>query len=264
MIHAARRDGSHRHKVPALPEWLLGPGLIPSPIRRGVQLECPALAHPGGRTTRHGFRTDQAQDLSHHARRESCLDRRRRGAGLRRDHDRARWAVGRRGYEQHQAAPSDPPGHVSRRDDGGPVRAVLLLPAVGHALRPASGQPLGYRGGQGPIVHLQADLHATVAWAHEHGRRWSFTLGNAGARHFEDRHGLEYLGEIDWQAVRATDWRSCKEGKQAEFLLEYSFPWSLVEYVGVASDRVSQQVLDTLCGCEHSPTVEVRKDWYYG
>lgn len=123
---------------------------------------------------------------------------------------------------------------------------------------------LGYRGGQGPIVHLQADLHATVAWAHEHGRRWAFTLGNAGARHFEDRHGLEYLGEIDWQAVRATDWRSCKEGKQAEFLLEYSFPWSLVEYLGVASDRVSQQVLVALRGCEHRPPVEVRKDWYYG
>lgn len=123
---------------------------------------------------------------------------------------------------------------------------------------------LGYRGGQGPIVHLQADLHATVAWAHEHGRRWAFTLSNAGSRYFEDRHGLEYLGEIDWQAVRAADWRSCKEGKQAEFLLEYSFPWSLVEYLGVASDRVSQQVLVALRGCEHRPPVEVRKDWYYG
>ena len=35
---------------------------------------------------------------------------------------------------------------------------------------------LAYRGGQGPIVHLQADLHACVAWAEDHGQRPDVTI----------------------------------------------------------------------------------------
>ncbi|HRA20245.1 MAG TPA: GDP-mannose 4,6-dehydratase, partial [Anaerolineae bacterium] len=51
----------------------------------------------------------------------------------------------------------------------------------------------------------------------------AFTLSNAGARYFEDRSDLGRLGEIDWDAVRARDWRQCKDGKQAEFLLEQGY-----------------------------------------
>src|SRR5437764_5776029 len=39
---------------------------------------------------------------------------------------------------------------------------------------------LAYRGGQEPIVHLEADLHETVAWADREDRRWAFSLSNAG------------------------------------------------------------------------------------
>jgi hypothetical protein len=54
----------------------------------------------------------------------------------------------------------------------------------------ANHQELTYRGGQGPIVHVEADLRATVAWADAQMRRWAFTLSNAGARYFEDRSDL--------------------------------------------------------------------------
>jgi hypothetical protein len=73
---------------------------------------------------------------------------------------------------------------------------------------------LTYGGGQEPILHFEADLHAVVAWANTNRRRWAFTLSNAGARYFEDRSDLGQLGEIDWNAVRATDWRQCKDGKR--------------------------------------------------
>lgn len=122
---------------------------------------------------------------------------------------------------------------------------------------------LSYRGGQGPIVHLEADLHAVVAWAVAQSRRWAFTLSNAGARYFEDRSDLGQLGEIDWDAVRATDWRSCKDGKQAEFLLELSFPWHLVERIGVQSRAVYAAVVDALPARGHKPPVEIRPEWYY-
>ena len=91
-------------------------------------------------------------------------------------------------------------------------RSVML-----YVISRANHSQLSYRGGQGPIVHLEADLRVTVAWAEEHDLRWAFTLSNAGARYFEDRSDLAQLDELDWDAVRARDWRHCKEGKQAEF-----------------------------------------------
>lgn len=122
---------------------------------------------------------------------------------------------------------------------------------------------LGYRGGQAPILHFEADLHATVAWAQAQQRRWAFTLSNAGSYFFEDRCDLARLDEIDWVAVQARDWRQCKEGKQAEFLLEHSFPWHLIERVGVLNRTIYQQVVNALPVNGHRPTVEIRPDWYY-
>ena len=122
---------------------------------------------------------------------------------------------------------------------------------------------LTYRGGQGPIIHLEADLHAVVAWANQRRRRWAFTLSNAGSRFFEDRSDLAHLHEIDWNAVQATDWRQCKEGKQAEFLVEDSFPWTLVERIGVQSRASFQQVANALPANGHRPPIEIRADWYY-
>ena len=99
--------------------------------------------------------------------------------------------------------------------------------------------------------------------ANQHGQRWAFTLSNAGSRFFEDRCDVAQLNEIDWNAVQATDWQQCKEGKQAEFLLEHRFPWQLVERVGVQSRTCFQQVANALPANGHRPPVEIRADWYY-
>lgn len=122
---------------------------------------------------------------------------------------------------------------------------------------------LAYRGGQGPILHFEADLHTVVAWANAQPARWAFTLSNAGSYFFEDRSDLAHLGEINWTAVLARDWRAHKEGKQAEFLLEHRFPWHLIERIGVHSAAVYGQVVNALPAHVHRPTVEVRADWYY-
>ncbi len=54
-----------------------------------------------------------------------------------------------------------------------------------------------------------------------------------------------------------------REGKQAEFLLEQSFPWHLVERIGVPSGDTHRQTMDALLARKHRPLVEVRTDWYY-
>jgi len=122
---------------------------------------------------------------------------------------------------------------------------------------------LEYRGGQGPIVHLESDLRQTIHWAEAQGQRWAFTLGNAGSRYFEDRSDLNQLGEIDWNAVNASDWRACKEGKQAEFLIEREFPWELISRIGVLSRTVNDQVLTAVQALAHKPVVEIKPEWYY-
>ncbi len=124
-------------------------------------------------------------------------------------------------------------------------------------------QELSYRGGQAPIVHLVADLRKTVQWAESEGLRWAFTLSNAGSYYFEDRCDLADLGEIDWRAVQARKWQTCKEGKQAEFLVERRFSWDLVDEIGVYSERVRKEALAALNASDHRPLVEIQPDWYY-
>ena len=67
-------------------------------------------------------------------------------------------------------------------------------------------EELAYKGGQEPIVHLEADLHATIAWAQQNNQRWAFTLSNAGTYYFEDRSDVAKLSNINWDAVQARQW----------------------------------------------------------
>jgi hypothetical protein len=124
---------------------------------------------------------------------------------------------------------------------------------------------LTYRGGQGPIIHLVADLHEVVAWAEGERRRWAFSLSNAGARYTEFRNSIEQLVDVDWGAVANNDFRSAevKEGKQAEFLVHELFPWGLVRGIGVRSEEVADQVRALLAEAPDAPPVAVRREWYF-
>lgn len=126
------------------------------------------------------------------------------------------------------------------------------------------GEGLEYRGGQGPIVHLEADLRQSVAWADDNDRRWAFTLSNAGSSYFEDYTDLSQLDKLNWDAIRARWWRDeRKERKQAEFLMEWSFPWELVSRVGVHSAAIRDTVLCIVQSSAHRPAVVVKPSWYY-
>ena len=137
-------------------------------------------------------------------------------------------------------------------------RSVML-----YVIHRADNEGLQYRDGQDPIVHLEADLHEAVEWAERHERRWAFTLSNAGSGYFEDRCDLTLLGQIDWEAVQARQWQGRSHGKQAEFLIERSFPWPLVRRVGVRSVWIQDQARDAMRRAEHGPAVELRREWYY-
>lgn len=140
-------------------------------------------------------------------------------------------------------------------------RSVML-----YVIHRANHPSLAYRGGQGPIVHLEADMRTVVDWANGKGRRWAFTLGNASANYAEFRTSLDTLGDINWQAVLGADFTTPanKDAKQAEFLLEGGFPWELVDRIGVIDNTVAQAVADLMgSGAGHRPRVEILRGWYY-
>lgn len=124
---------------------------------------------------------------------------------------------------------------------------------------------LTYTGGQGPIIHLEADLHEVVRWAESQDLRWAFSLANAGARYAPFRRRLEDLGQVNWTAVEASDWRAqeIREGKQAEFLIHETFPWTLVKRIGVSSMSIRTRAIAAMEGLKHQPRVEILPAWYY-
>lgn len=124
---------------------------------------------------------------------------------------------------------------------------------------------LQYRGGQGSIVHLRADLFKTTAWAETNNLRYAFSSSNAGAYLTGFCSDLSELGRLDWKAIYAHQWASpgVKERKQAEFLVEKRFSFGLVRHIGVQNESVRQQVTKLLGPLKCKVEVEVHKDWYY-
>ena len=139
-------------------------------------------------------------------------------------------------------------------------RSVML-----YLLHRGNHPELDYHGGQAPILHLVADMHEVVNWANGEGRRWAFTLSNAGTKYTEFRSRLDQLDQVNWAAVAATDFRQphIKEGKQAEFLVRDFFPWHLVQRIGIYSQAVREQVMTILDAGTGRPLVEIRREWYY-
>lgn len=146
-------------------------------------------------------------------------------------------------------------------------RSIMLF-----VIHCANNPELTYRGGQGPIVHLEADLASVVAWANQQQRRWAFSLSNAGAGYAQFKSSLNDLHHIDWDAVVSNNFSAgsytpsgnqVKEGKQAEFLLHNDFPWSLVQGIGVASQAIANQARVAIASAAHQPQISVQPSWYF-
>ncbi len=90
-------------------------------------------------------------------------------------------------------------------------------------------------------------------------------MSNAGARYAQFRRDADQLDQVNWAAVAANDWQApeIKEGKQAEFLVHGSFPWTLVTRIGVASGGIRNRVLAAIGGASHQPRVGIAPAWYY-
>lgn len=139
-------------------------------------------------------------------------------------------------------------------------RSVML-----YVIHMGNSPELAFKGGQGSIVHLASSLDAVIAWANANGVRWAFTPSNAGAIYTMFHSTVTELDQIDWTAVANDDFRSAvvKEGKQAEFLLHGSLPWTLVTQIGVRSASIKSKAEAAIATGTHRPDAIVSPDWYY-
>lgn len=139
-------------------------------------------------------------------------------------------------------------------------RSVML-----YIIHMANHPQLAYRDGQGPIVHLQADLRAAIRWAEANGERWAFTRSNARAGYAEFFDDTADLDKIPWEAVANNDFRTSvvKEAKQAEFLLHGTFPWTLVEAIGVRNASTRTEAVSSMLRARHRPPVVIEPSWYF-
>jgi hypothetical protein len=139
-------------------------------------------------------------------------------------------------------------------------RSVML-----YVIHRANHPELHYRGGQGPIVHMEADLRRVIDWADSSSRRWAFSLSNAGAYYTEFRSRIDELDQLDWNAIASTDFRSAevKERKQAEFLVHDSFPLTMVDRIGVSSSAIQMRAATALARAAQRPTIEIHPEWYF-
>jgi ssDNA thymidine ADP-ribosyltransferase, DarT len=139
-------------------------------------------------------------------------------------------------------------------------RSIML-----YVIHCANHVELAYRGGQGPIIHLEADLHEVVAWANGAGIRWAFTSANAGAYYTPFFNAVGDLESLNWEGIAARDFRpsDVKEAKQSEFLVHHSFPWHLIRRIGVLNLAVANQAHALTAMLAHRPPIEIQPGWYY-
>lgn len=122
---------------------------------------------------------------------------------------------------------------------------------------------LSYRGGDGLIVHLEADLYKSIAWADRSDHRWAFTNVSAATGYFEDFVDIGKLTAIDWEIVRADWWQGRAAEKQAEFLMEGEFAWRLIERIACRSEWACRQVRDAISPSDYPPRIEAIPSRYY-
>ncbi|HEX7646288.1 MAG TPA: DarT ssDNA thymidine ADP-ribosyltransferase family protein [Noviherbaspirillum sp.] len=57
--------------------------------------------------------------------------------------------------------------------------------------------------------------------------------------------------------------QNCHVGKQAEFLIEHSSSWHVIDRIGVQNNITYREAINALPTGGHRPVVEVLPAWYY-
>ncbi len=120
-------------------------------------------------------------------------------------------------------------------------------------------------GGEDSIIYLVSNTDLVSAGSCS----WCFTDGHAVEEVTKFFASLSDLHRVDWGLIGNWSWKNTakdndrKRRKQAEFLVSQSFPWELVEMIGVKGIAQKEQMELALQGNDHCPPVIVERSWYY-
>lgn len=123
----------------------------------------------------------------------------------------------------------------------------------------------GYQGGQSEVLHLVSSAEAVL----QIGLPFVFTDGHAEMSISHFYQDLQDLAKIDWEVMRSVYWNDTntdgdrKRRRQAEFLVHEFIPFSLLERIGVAGQRMAKITSALLAELEQKPLIEVKPAWYY-
>lgn len=124
----------------------------------------------------------------------------------------------------------------------------------------------GFVGKQDDIIYLASSVNRII----EEGKQaWCFTDGHA-VEEFTDFYGsIDKLNQVDWSTIAHWSWKDTpndpdkKRRKQAEFLVYKAFPLSLVEKIGVYSDKQKIAIAAILQTNLSQLPINIEKKWYY-
>jgi hypothetical protein len=119
-----------------------------------------------------------------------------------------------------------------------------------------TGRPAGC---QRTIVHLVSKFEFGASL----GRPWAISDGNAGAFHAQFLSDASALDGLDWEAIKASDWRGKQHQKQSEFLVKEFFPWDGFIGIGCFDANAERLLQRTLDGAAHVPKIAIKRNWYY-
>jgi hypothetical protein len=119
-----------------------------------------------------------------------------------------------------------------------------------------TGRPPGC---QTNIVHLVTSVEAALKL----GRAWAISDVNAGTDYATFSNSLAALDDLDWDAIRATQWQGRMHVKAAEFLVADRFEWSSVTAIGCHNESIAKQVRKIVSSQSAQPEIRVEPSWYY-
>jgi hypothetical protein len=122
-----------------------------------------------------------------------------------------------------------------------------------------------YPHGQESIIHLVSNAQSIQRIS----CRFVFTDGHGTVHLTQFFDELNDLDKIDWKIMKENFWGDTPEDgdrkrrRQAEFLVHQFLSWNLITDIGVINSEMKIQVEQILQGSAHSPTVVIRRNWYY-
>ncbi len=124
----------------------------------------------------------------------------------------------------------------------------------------------GFGGKQEDIIYLVSSVNRVIK---ERKQSWCFTDGHAVEEFTDFYDSIDQLDQIDWETIGDWSWKNTDEDpdkkrrKQAEFLVYKKFPLSLIEKIGVYSDKQKIAIEAMLGENQHQLPINVEKKWYY-